>query len=131
MGTFQFIRDDGRALEVSVVRIGVKVVLVARDSRRRRVGRCRIRLRRVADSRRNLTRISDRTNKRGYTVMAAQACYLVVLIVARQTQHHVGRWSRWGLWTAVNTFAVGYHPVHNTCKSFVLTICILTDHVRE
>jgi fucose permease len=58
--------------------------------------------------------ISDRTNKRGYTVMIAQVCYLVILVIARQTQPHVGKWSRWGLWTTVNAFAVGYHPVHNT-----------------
>ena len=43
----------------------------------------------------------------------------MVLIVCRQVQQgkeigELGRWSRWGLWTAVNAFAVGYHPVHNT-----------------
>ncbi|KAF7189625.1 putative transporter [Pseudocercospora fuligena] len=58
--------------------------------------------------------ISDRTNRRGGSVIAAQTCYLVVLVVARQVHPHVGRWSRWGLWTAVNSFAVGYHPVHNS-----------------
>ncbi|KAA8628240.1 hypothetical protein SMACR_09238 [Sordaria macrospora] len=63
--------------------------------------------------------LSDRTNRRGATVIAAQVCYLVVLIVCRQVQQgkemeELGRWSRWGLWTAVNAFAVGYHPVHNT-----------------
>ena len=63
--------------------------------------------------------LSDRTNKRGATVIGAQVCYLVVLIVCRQVQQgkeigELGRWSRWGLWTAVNAFAVGYHPVHNT-----------------
>lgn len=58
--------------------------------------------------------LSDRTNYRGGTVIAAHACYLVTLIVARQVHPHVGKWSRWGLWTAVNSFAVGYHPVHNT-----------------
>ncbi len=57
--------------------------------------------------------MSDRTNRRGVTVLTAQACYLIVLIVARQTQDSVGKWSRWGLWTAVNAFAVGYHPIHN------------------
>ncbi|KAH6871639.1 major facilitator superfamily domain-containing protein [Thelonectria olida] len=59
--------------------------------------------------------LSDRTNRRGATVISAQLCYLVILIVARQTHPHVeGKWSRWGLWTAVNAFAVGYHPVHNS-----------------
>ncbi|KAK4183024.1 putative transporter [Podospora australis] len=58
--------------------------------------------------------ISDRTNLRGGTVILAQVCFLIVLIVAREVHPHVGRWSRWGLWTAVNSFAVGYHPVHNT-----------------
>ncbi|KAF7558235.1 hypothetical protein G7Z17_g192 [Cylindrodendrum hubeiense] len=58
--------------------------------------------------------LSDRTNRRGGTVIAAQCCYLVTLIVARQVHPHVGKWSRWGLWTAVNSFAVGYHPVHNS-----------------
>ncbi|KAK3388466.1 major facilitator superfamily domain-containing protein [Sordaria brevicollis] len=63
--------------------------------------------------------LSDRTGKRGATVVLAQVCYLVVLIVCREVQRNkemgeLGRWSRWGLWTAVNAFAVGYHPVHNT-----------------
>ena len=58
--------------------------------------------------------LSDRTNQRGGAVIAAQVCYLIVLIVAHQVEPHVGKWSRWGLWTAVNSFAVGYHPVHNT-----------------
>ncbi|QYT05071.1 MFS inner membrane transporter yfaV [Trichoderma simmonsii] len=58
--------------------------------------------------------LSDRTNQRGASVIAAQTCYLITLIVARSLQPHVGKWSRWGLWTAVNSFAVGYHPVHNS-----------------
>ncbi|KAK8181155.1 inner membrane transporter yfaV [Phyllosticta citribraziliensis] len=58
--------------------------------------------------------ISDRFNKRGFSVIGAHFCYLVVLVVARQAHPHVGKWSRWGLWTAVNSFAVGYHPVHNS-----------------
>ncbi|KAF2654460.1 MFS general substrate transporter [Lophiostoma macrostomum CBS 122681] len=58
--------------------------------------------------------LSDRTNKRGYTVVASQACYLVILIIARSVHPHVGKWSRWGLWTSVNAFAIGYHPVHNS-----------------
>lgn len=59
-------------------------------------------------------RISDRTSQRGLTVAMAISCYLVTLIVARTAQPHVGKWGRWGLWTAVNAFAVGYHPVQNT-----------------
>lgn len=58
--------------------------------------------------------LSDRTNLRGGSVIAAQACYLVTLIVALCVQPQLGKWSRWGLWTAVNAFAVGYHPVHNS-----------------
>ncbi len=58
--------------------------------------------------------LSDRTNRRGASVIAAQLCYLVTLIVAHQVQPHVGKWSRWGLWTSVNSFAVGYHPIHNS-----------------
>ena len=58
--------------------------------------------------------ISDKTNKRGLSVMLAQSCYLIALIVARSVQPHVGKWSKWGLWTLVNSFAVGYHPVHNS-----------------
>lgn len=58
--------------------------------------------------------VSDRTQKRGATVIAAQFLYLAMLVVARSNHGHVGKWSRWGLWTAINSFAVGYHPVHNT-----------------
>lgn len=58
--------------------------------------------------------MSDRTNLRGGTVIAGHVCYIVTLIVARQLHPHVGKWSRWGLWTAVNSFAVGYHPVSNS-----------------
>jgi hypothetical protein len=58
--------------------------------------------------------VSDHTNMRGGTVIAAQVCYLIALVVCRQVHPHVGQWSRWGLWTVVNAFAVGYHPVHNT-----------------
>jgi MFS family permease len=61
-------------------------------------------------------RLSDRTNRRGLCVILAQICYLITLVVARQVQPSAGRWSRWGLWTAVNAFAVGYHPIHNTCE---------------
>ncbi|KAI5860964.1 inner membrane transporter yfaV [Durotheca rogersii] len=58
--------------------------------------------------------LSDKTNRRGLSVITAHVCYLVTLIVARQVHPHVGKWSRFGLWTAVNSFAVGYHPVHNS-----------------
>ncbi|KAM3424539.1 hypothetical protein BST61_g6535 [Cercospora zeina] len=58
--------------------------------------------------------VSDRTNRRGAIVIGAQLCYLTVLITARQAHPHVGKWSRFVLWTAVNSFAVGYHPVHNS-----------------
>lgn len=57
--------------------------------------------------------MSDRTNQRGATVIAAQVCYLIVLIVTLKVQPNAGKWSRWGLWTAVNSLAVGYHPIHN------------------
>lgn len=57
--------------------------------------------------------MSDRTNQRGATVIAAQVCYLIALIVTFKVQPHAGKWSRWGLWTAVNSLAVGYHPIHN------------------
>ncbi|KAK3317089.1 inner membrane transporter yfaV [Apodospora peruviana] len=58
--------------------------------------------------------VSDKTNQRGATVIVSQICFLVALVVAREIHPHVGRWSRWGLWTAVNALAVGYHPAHNT-----------------
>ncbi|KAL6711040.1 hypothetical protein ACN47E_006915 [Coniothyrium glycines] len=58
--------------------------------------------------------LSDKTNKRGLAVIIAQTLYLLVLIVTRAVHPHVGKWSRWGLWTVVNAFAVGYHPVHNS-----------------
>jgi hypothetical protein len=58
--------------------------------------------------------LSDRTNKRGFVVIFAQLCYLIALIIARSLQPHVGKWSKWGLWTLVNSFAVGYHPSHNS-----------------
>ncbi|KAK3693209.1 inner membrane transporter yfaV [Podospora appendiculata] len=58
--------------------------------------------------------ISDFTNKRGLSVIAAQCCYLVALIVGRSVQPLVGTWGHWSLWTAINAFAVGYHPAHNT-----------------
>lgn len=58
---------------------------------------------------------SDRTGRRGLSVISAILSYLVVLIIARTVLPHVaGRWGRFGLWTVVNAFAVCYHPVHNT-----------------
>ncbi|KAE9572462.1 hypothetical protein CGMCC3_g11408 [Colletotrichum fructicola] len=58
--------------------------------------------------------MSDRTNKRGGTVLTAHICYLTILVVARSVHPHVGKWPRWGLWTAINAFSVSYHPAHNT-----------------
>lgn len=58
--------------------------------------------------------LSDRTSRRGLAVMSAITCYLIVLVVTKTVHPHVGKWSRFGLWTAVNAFAVGYHPIHNT-----------------
>lgn len=58
--------------------------------------------------------LSDKTNKRGLAVIIAHICYLVILIVTRSVHPTVGKWSRWGLWTTVNAFAIGYHPVHNS-----------------
>jgi MFS family permease len=58
--------------------------------------------------------ISDRTGKRGLTVVAAVLCYLIVLIVSRCLLPHLGKWNRFGIWTVINAFAVCYHPVHNT-----------------
>ncbi|KAF9893539.1 hypothetical protein FE257_010851 [Aspergillus nanangensis] len=66
---------------------------------------------------------SDRTGRRGLCVIIAISSYLTVLIIARAVMPNVNdRWSRFGLWTVVNAFAVCYHPVHNTwvqvnCKS--------------
>lgn len=57
--------------------------------------------------------MSDRIKLRGPSVIAAQFCYLITLMVALKVQPDAGKWSRWGLWTAVNSFAVGYHPIHN------------------
>ncbi|KAJ5732791.1 hypothetical protein N7493_004272 [Penicillium malachiteum] len=57
--------------------------------------------------------LSDRMKKRGITVMIAISAYLIALICLRTIQPHVGRWSKFGLWTTVNGLAVGYHPIHN------------------
>ncbi|CAO2652917.1 Nn.00g023280.m01.CDS01 [Neocucurbitaria sp. VM-36] len=58
--------------------------------------------------------LSDKTNKRGLSVILAQSLYLLILIITRAVHPHVGKWSRWGLWTAINASAIGYHPVHNS-----------------
>ncbi|KAJ5730109.1 uncharacterized protein N7483_004617 [Penicillium malachiteum] len=57
--------------------------------------------------------LSDKMKKRGITVMIAISAYLIALICLRTIQPHVGRWSKFGLWTTVNGLAVGYHPIHN------------------
>ncbi|BCR87211.1 uncharacterized protein ACHE_31198A [Aspergillus chevalieri] len=66
--------------------------------------------------------LSDRTKRRGLTVMLAITCYLIAVVLLRCLQAHVGKWGRFGLWTTVNGLAVGYHPIHNSwiqmnCKS--------------
>ncbi|KAJ6130494.1 hypothetical protein N7512_003274 [Penicillium capsulatum] len=57
--------------------------------------------------------MSDKTNKRGLTVMAAISAYAIALVALKTVQPHVGKWSKFGLWTTVNGLAVGYHPIHN------------------
>lgn len=57
--------------------------------------------------------LSDKTNKRGLTVMVAISVYLIALVVLRTIENHVGKWSKFGLWTTANGLAVGYHPIHN------------------
>lgn len=57
--------------------------------------------------------LSDKTQKRGLMVMVASAAYFISLIALKLIQPHVGRWSKFGLWTTVNSLAVGYHPIHN------------------
>ncbi|KAH8425065.1 uncharacterized protein LDX57_002814 [Aspergillus melleus] len=58
--------------------------------------------------------LSDKTARRGIVVITAISCYLIVLIVARSALPSVGKWNQFGLWTVINAFAVGYHPIHNT-----------------
>jgi hypothetical protein len=58
--------------------------------------------------------ISDRFQQRGLAVFLAVICYLITLVAARSSVEGAGKWGRWGIWTAVNAFAVGYHPSHNT-----------------
>ncbi|KAJ5280849.1 hypothetical protein N7478_006221 [Penicillium angulare] len=57
--------------------------------------------------------LSDKTKKRGLAIGIAILAYLISLIALRTIQDHVGRWSKFGLWTTVNGLAVGYHPIHN------------------
>ncbi|KAJ5137168.1 hypothetical protein N7448_005722, partial [Penicillium atrosanguineum] len=57
--------------------------------------------------------LSDKTQKRGLTVMIAITAYLISLVALRTIEPHVGKWSKFGLWTTVNGLAVGYHPIHN------------------
>ncbi|KAJ5676063.1 hypothetical protein N7462_008960 [Penicillium macrosclerotiorum] len=57
--------------------------------------------------------LGDKTKTRGLTVMIAIVVYVISLVVLRTMQPHVGRWSKFGLWTTVNGLAVGYHPIHN------------------
>ncbi|KAJ5484678.1 Major facilitator superfamily domain general substrate transporter [Penicillium expansum] len=66
--------------------------------------------------------ISDKLNKRGLAVMVAIFVYLIALVILRIMVHRVDNWGKFGLWTAVNALAVGYHPIHNSwiqinCKS--------------
>ncbi|KGO69747.1 Major facilitator superfamily domain, general substrate transporter [Penicillium italicum] len=66
--------------------------------------------------------MSDKSNKRGLTVMVAIFVYLIALVILRTLMHRVDTWGKFGLWTTVNALAVGYHPIHNSwiqinCKS--------------
>ncbi|KAJ5424473.1 hypothetical protein N7445_010446 [Penicillium cf. griseofulvum] len=66
--------------------------------------------------------MSDKLKKRGLTVMAAIFVYLIALVILRIMMRRVDKWGKFGLWTAVNALAVGYHPIHNSwiqinCKS--------------
>ncbi|KFZ16517.1 hypothetical protein V502_05059 [Pseudogymnoascus sp. VKM F-4520 (FW-2644)] len=54
----------------------------------------------------------DRTAANALACIGPVIALTIVFLFARLTD--VGKWSRWGLWTAVNAFAVGYHPVQNT-----------------
>ncbi|CCH44309.1 putative membrane protein [Wickerhamomyces ciferrii] len=56
------------------------------------------------------------SRKRGITVLIATASYGIILIIHRQVLPQVShdKWKVFGLWTLVNAFAVGYHPIQNT-----------------
>ncbi|OOQ88918.1 vitamin H transporter [Penicillium brasilianum] len=57
--------------------------------------------------------LSNKSKRWGITVMIAISAYLVALVILRIAQPVASRWGKFGLWTAVNGLAVGYHPVHN------------------
>ncbi|KKK15243.1 hypothetical protein AOCH_000374 [Aspergillus ochraceoroseus] len=57
--------------------------------------------------------MSDRTKRRGLPVIAAILCYLVALAIARSILPRASKWTRFGMWTMINAFAVCYHPAHN------------------
>jgi cell division protein FtsW (lipid II flippase) len=57
--------------------------------------------------------LSDKSNRWGMTVMIAISVYLIALVILRTAQPVASRWCKFGLWTAVNGLAVGYHPIHN------------------
>ncbi|KAI0128685.1 inner membrane transporter yfaV [Xylariales sp. AK1849] len=67
----------------------------------------------------------DRITANALTAVGASLALVVVLVfayasdrtnqrVARSVHPHVGKWSCFGLWTAINSSAVGYHPIHNS-----------------
>ncbi|WFD37019.1 hypothetical protein MCUN1_003911 [Malassezia cuniculi] len=58
--------------------------------------------------------LSDRTKMRAACVCVPTFLYMVVLVLLREIQPHVGKWGKYALWTVVNAFAVGYHPGQNT-----------------
>lgn len=58
--------------------------------------------------------VSDYMGSRGMWVAIPIALYLIALVLLRTIQPHVGTWGRFGLWTTVNAFAVGYHAQQNT-----------------
>ncbi|CEJ59837.1 hypothetical protein PMG11_08440 [Penicillium brasilianum] len=57
--------------------------------------------------------LSNKSKRWGITVMIAISAYLIALVILRIAQPVASRWGKFGLWTAVNGLAVGYHPVHN------------------
>ncbi|KAL4798803.1 major facilitator superfamily domain-containing protein [Aspergillus venezuelensis] len=72
--------------------------------------------------------ISGKTKRKGLTVIAATTCYLIVLIVARcilGTDPGPNKWTRFGLWTVINAFAVRYHPVHSE-RSIAISMWVMS-----
>lgn len=58
--------------------------------------------------------LGDRTQSPGVTVVIATiAVHLVAPILLRTVQLYASSLGKFGLWTAVNAFAMGYHPIHN------------------